>query len=195
MKIYQLLIIALLAVTFAACSGSEEPANSNTAAIDKDVPANPAPPANAAAPQNNVITQPETDVIPRTGEIKSLKTPTEAYKTFAVATINKDVATIKQSISKGSLQFIEASAKQQNKTVEEMFIGGEVENIERKIPEIRNEKIEGDTATIEVKNEMGIYDTIPLIKENGEWKVALDELYKSVQRKFEEMKERLSEIK
>lgn len=195
MKFYKLSTVALFAILSVACFWSEETPNANSSANSNNSvnSANNLPNTNAVPPANNVVTQPETEVIPKTEEIKSLKTPTEAFKTFTVAAFNKDVETVKQSISKESLKFIEASAKQQNKTVAELLTGGAVQETERKIPEVRNEKIEGDRATIEVKNELGIYNKIPLVKENGEWKIALDELSKEAQKKFEEMQKRLSE--
>lgn len=192
MKFYKLSTVALFAILSVACFWSEETPNANSATNANQL-ANNLPNTNEIPATNNVVTQPETEVIPKTGEIKSLKTPTEAFRTFTVAAFNKDVEAVKQSISKESLKFIEASAKQQNKTVAELLTEGAVQETERKIPEVRNEKIEGDRATIEVKNDMGIYNKIPLVKENGEWKIALDELSKEAQKKFEEMQKRLSE--
>ena len=42
--------------------------------------------------------------------------------------------------------------------------------------EAQNEKISGDTATLEVKDENGKWQTIPFVKEDGQWKIALDQL-------------------
>lgn len=196
MKFYKLSTVVLFAILSVACFWSEETPNANSTMnpnLPANQPANNLPNTNEVPAANNVVTQPETEVIPKTEEIKSLKTPTEAFRTFTVAAFNKDVEAVKQSISKESLKFIEASAKQQNKTVAELLTGGAVKETTRKIPEVRNEKIEGDRATIEVKNEMGAYNKIPLVKENGEWKIALDELSKEAQKKFEEMQKRLSE--
>ena len=35
----------------------------------------------------------------------------------------------------------------------------------------RNEKVEGDKATVDVKNNFGGWDQIFLVKENGSWKI------------------------
>jgi hypothetical protein len=50
------------------------------------------------------------------------------------------------------------------------------------IPKMRNEKIDGDNATIEIKIEGPItgWYTIPFIKENGEWKIATAERMKDM---------------
>ncbi len=194
-RIYLALLAALTAFSSVSCFWSDEKPDS--AAVENraaNLPENKTVDVNSES-ANSGVTQKETDVIPKTEEIRSLKSPTETYKTFAVATLNKDVNTIKQTISKGSLEFVEASARRQNLTVNDMLIGGAVKESARKIPEIRNEKIEGNKATIEVKNEMGFYDKIPFVKENGEWKLALDELNKEAQKKLDEIKKRLSEPK
>ena len=46
-----------------------------------------------------------------------------------------------------------------------------------KMPELRNEKITGDTATVEMKRDKSDkWDTVPFVKEDGEWKIAFDRL-------------------
>jgi PBP1b-binding outer membrane lipoprotein LpoB len=79
------------------------------------------------------------------------KSPTEVLKTLNEASKSKDVAAIKNSVSKGTLNLIDESAKAQNTTVDELL---KKENGApfKDLPEMRNEKIEGDTATIELKN-------------------------------------------
>ncbi len=188
MKIYKSMLVASLAITVVSCSSNEPQSNTN---VNANQAVNTSPNTNAVSSANNVVTQPETEVIPKTEDIKSLKTPTEAFRTFTVAAFNKDAETVKQSISKESLEFIEQAARQQNKTVAEMLTGGAVQETERKIPEVRNEKIDGDKATIEVKNEMGTYNKVPLLKENGEWKVGLVELSRETQKKIEELQKDL----
>ena len=37
--------------------------------------------------------------------------------------------------------------------------------------EYRNEKIDGDRATLEYKNSYGSWETIPFVREEGEWKI------------------------
>lgn len=198
MKLYRSIFIFIFALTFAACFWSEEKPSANRAE-NPSVNQSAKVPANAETsrmpPENDVVTQPATDVIPKTETIKSLKTPTETYRTFIVATFNKDVETIRQTVSKGGNEYLETAAKKQNTTVAELLTGGAVEKVTREIPEIKNEKIDGNRATIEVKNELGLYNTIPLVKENGEWKISLDVLAKQGQEKFDEIKERLSKGK
>jgi hypothetical protein len=52
------------------------------------------------------------------------------------------------------------------------------------IPEMRNEKMEGDTATLEIKNaKTESWETIPFVKEGDEWKIALDKAMREAQQK------------
>ncbi|MCW5961093.1 MAG: DUF4878 domain-containing protein [Pyrinomonadaceae bacterium] len=165
MNNFKLVFIAVLALIISACGGSAEP----------ETPAN----ANAARAENRAPVEPEKEKpepevsYPR--ESYSQKTPTDAYKTYIMATVNGDAETVKKLLSKASLEFVEKSAKEQGRTVDELLTGGAVQNESKKIPEVRNEKIDGKNATIEFKDEsMPEYLKMPLVKENGEWKVALD---------------------
>ena len=52
---------------------------------------------------------------------------------------------------------------------------------------MRNEKIEGDTATIELKNATtNNWQTVPFVKEDGNWKLALDKYLADMQKKIAE---------
>jgi hypothetical protein len=104
-------------------------------------------------------------------------TPTDTFKAFFEASKKKDVPGMKKALSKGTLNMFETLAKLQNKSVDDMLkeIDKDDKNKDEKMPETRNEKIDGDTATLEVKNEKtGKWDTLPFVKEDKEWKIALD---------------------
>jgi len=102
-------------------------------------------------------------------------TPTATFKAFFEASKKKDVAGMKKALSKGTLDMIDKLAKEQNKSTDDMLkdIYKEEDKSEN-IPETRNEKVNGDTATLEVKDKTGKWDTLPFAKENGDWKIALD---------------------
>lgn len=154
MKIYQITILLLLALTFAACSSTE---TANTATVNQ--------PANDAKTTNE--SQPST-------ETAGTGSPTDVWKSYADAKKKKDAAAIKKLFSSGTMKMFEDLANKQNISVDEMLIKFEDAD-KNKTPEIRNEKIEGDTATVEVKNDVtGEYDVMPFVKEEGSWKIALD---------------------
>ena len=102
--------------------------------------------------------------------------PTKTFKAFFEASKKKDTAGIKKTLSKGTVDMFDKLAKEQDKSTDDMLKGlDKDDNKDEKIPETRNEKITGDTATLEVKNEKtDKWDTLPFVKENGEWKIALD---------------------
>jgi uncharacterized protein YceK len=104
------------------------------------------------------------------------KSPTQTMKNFVEASQKKDVEAIKKSLSGGSLKMMEGIAKMQGKTLDDTIKEGDTGGNDFKgVPEMRNEKIEGDTATLEVKNEKtGEWDTLYFVKEENEWKIALD---------------------
>ena len=102
-------------------------------------------------------------------------TPTATFKSFYEASRKKDAAGMKKALSKGTLDMFDKLAKGQNKTTDDVLKEMDKDNKDDKVPETRNEKINGDSATLEVKNDKtDKWDTVPFVKENGEWKIALD---------------------
>ena len=101
--------------------------------------------------------------------------PTAAFKAFFEASKKKDVAGIKKGLSKGTIDMLDKLAKEQNKSTDDMLKDVYKEDKGETLPETRNEKITGDTATLEVKNEKtSKWETLPFVKEDGDWKIALD---------------------
>lgn len=117
------------------------------------------------------------------------KTPTDTLKALNEAAKKKDPEGIKRQLSKGTLSLLEQSAERQNKSVDDLLREEQGAPFEE-LPEMRNEKIEGDTATIEVRNKMtDSFEKVPFVREEGEWKLALDKFMEDVmKRATEEMK-------
>lgn len=109
---------------------------------------------------------------------KAGSSPTATAKAFYDAVKAKDVAAIKATMSKGSLELMEKFAKMQNKSLDEAL---KEPNSSKQPPafEAQNEKITGDTATVEVKDENGKFESLPFVKEDGQWKIALDKAMQS----------------
>jgi hypothetical protein len=107
--------------------------------------------------------------------------PTATFKKFFEASKKKDVAGIRKTLSKGSLEMFDKIAKEQNKTTDDMLKDVDKDSKSEAMPETRNEKIDGDMATLEVKNEKtGKWDSLPFVKENGEWKIAFDKFIENM---------------
>ena len=113
--------------------------------------------------------------------------PTSTFKAFYEAQKKKDVPAMKKTLSKGSLDMIEKAVKAQNKSVDDALKEGfESPGAKSdKMPETRNEKIDGANATLEVQDEESKkWSKVYFVKEEKEWKIALDktieELFKSL---------------
>ena len=103
--------------------------------------------------------------------------PSATFKAYFEAQKKKDVAGIKKTLSKSSLDMMEKAAKEQNKTVDKALTEGLESPAGKsdKTPETRNEKIDGNNGTLEVQNEQTKkWDIVYFVKEDGEWKIALD---------------------
>ena len=113
--------------------------------------------------------------------------PTATFKTFYEAQKKKDVEGMKKTLSKSSLAMMEKAAKEQKKSVDQALSEGFDSPGAKtdKMPDTRNEKIDGDNATLEVQNdETKKWDKVYFVKEEKDWKIALDktieELFKSL---------------
>jgi len=117
---------------------------------------------------------------------KSGSSPTATFRAFFEAQQKKDVAGMKKNLSKTSLAIMEKSAKEQNKTIDDA-IKEQLDNPASKtdkIPETRNEKINGNEATLELHNEeTNKWDMMYFAKEDGVWKIALDRTIEEILKK------------
>lgn len=194
MRFFSITIIFVLAgglFLATACSsggGESGDAPQTDAGEQRTANADPRAPAGGADDAEKAPTEEQTfemkEIYPV--ETYSRKTPSETLRTFAKATLNKDAEGIKKTLSRGSLKMIEESAAAQNVSVETILLS-ENENSLTGIPEMKNERIRGDRATVEVKNRVtGGFDKMPLIRENGEWKLALDEFMEETMKRLTE---------
>ena len=110
--------------------------------------------------------------------------PADILKQYVAASQRQDIAAMKALLSKGSLDLIEKSAQTQGTTTD-AILRREASVKIKTAPETRNEKIEGETATVEVKNETnGSFDmTMPFVRENGAWKIARDKYIEEILKK------------
>jgi hypothetical protein len=100
--------------------------------------------------------------------------PATPYKTFATYTkaINKkDTTTMKLLLSSESIKMHEQEAKAQNVTVDEIVKRETLFREGQRKLEFRNEKIDGNNATLEVKTADDRWETVPFVLEDGEWKI------------------------
>ena len=98
-------------------------------------------------------------------------TPVEAFKSYISAVKRKDTTRMKLLLSAESIKMHEQEAKAQNVTLDDVVKRETLFTEGQKVVEFRNEKIEGDRATIEVKNSFGTWESVPFVRENDTWKI------------------------
>ncbi len=98
-------------------------------------------------------------------------TPVETFKTYINAVKQKDTTRMKRLLSSESIKMHEQEAKSQNVTLDDIVKRETLIMEGQKVVEFRNEKIEGEAATLEVKDSFGTWTTVPFVREDNEWKI------------------------
>jgi Cu/Ag efflux protein CusF len=98
-------------------------------------------------------------------------TPYETFATYTKAINKKDTTTMKLLLSSESIKMHEQEAKAQGLTVDDVVKRETLFREGQRKLEFRNEKIDGDAATLEVKTGDDRWETVPFVREDGEWKI------------------------
>jgi flagellar hook-associated protein FlgK len=165
--------VLAIAVWSTACQKAEPTAsNANTAPANSSSATNSAPPTSANTNQSNAAAvDPGSTGTASTGTV-SLATPTDAYKAAYTARKNKDIAALKRYFAKDALGFLTDIGKIDNKSLDEM-LKEMTEKPQAASPETRNEKINGNRATLEYLDEAGKWKVMDFSKEGNDWKLDL----------------------
>jgi hypothetical protein len=102
----------------------------------------------------------------------SLATPTDVYKAFYTARQKKDIDGLKKVLAKDALDFFTEMGKVDGKTLDDSLkelVGGK----QAPTAETRNEKIDGDKATLQYLNEKGGWSPMDFVKEGKDWKLTI----------------------
>lgn len=121
-------------------------------------------------------------------------TPLDTLKAYTLAIKKKDTTRMKLLLSDATIKMHQQEAKEQNVTLDEIVERETLFSPEQKTAEYRNESIEGDKATIEVKNSYGVWDKINFVKEDGVWKIDKQAFVNPILEQNELDKQRLDEI-
>jgi hypothetical protein len=156
-----MLVATLFVLAWAtACGVSNEPRSA----------ANNQPAAQTATNSSPATATP--DAVSDKPPAGSLATPTEAYKTAYAARQKQDVQGLKRVLSKDILDFFAMMAEAEKKTLDD-----ELQQLATKpqspTAESRNEKITGDTATLEYVDDKGKWKTMDFVKEDDGWKLTI----------------------
>ena len=121
-------------------------------------------------------------------------TPKETFMTYIKAIKAKDTTTMKLLLSNETIKMHEREAKANGSTVDEIVKRQTLFNEKDREVVFRDEKINGEKATIEVKTASGTWQKVPFVFEEGAWKIdnagAANQIQQEVEdqnRKFEEL--------
>ncbi len=121
-------------------------------------------------------------------------TPLETLKAYTQAIKKKDTTTMKLLLSDASIKMSEQEAKSQNVTLDEIVKRETLFSENQKTVEFRNEKIDGDKATIEMKDSFDSWNTVPFVREDGVWKIDKQGIANQMMQDFEQSDKRLDDI-
>jgi len=117
--------------------------------------------------------------------------PLESFKSYVNAVKQKDTTTMKNLLSAESIKMHDQEAKAQNVTLDDIVQRETLFTEGQKTVEFRDQKIEGEKATLEVKNAFGTWETVPFVREDDEWKIDkkgyVDRMMQDVQQNNQQM--------
>ena len=97
--------------------------------------------------------------------------PLKTLQTYQKAMKAKDTTTMKLLLTNESIKMLEQEAKSQGSNLDDVVKRETLFSESQRTVEFRNQKIDGELATIEVKNAFGQWDTVPFRFEGGQWKI------------------------
>jgi len=121
-------------------------------------------------------------------------TPLETFKTYVKAYKQKDMSTMKLLLSDATLKMHEREAKAQGSTVDDILKHETMIGEGQKSVEYRDEKIEGDKATLQIKNVFGSWETLPFVREDGVWKIDKQGYANQMIQEIEEDNKKLDDV-
>jgi len=112
-------------------------------------------------------------------------TPRKTFEAYIRALKQKNTAAMKRLLTAETLKMHEQEAKSMGTTVDEIVKREMLVSEGQKVVEYRNEKIDGNKATLEVKTGRDSWDTVYFLLEDGVWKIDkkgwADQLMKEVE--------------
>ncbi|MGH7783066.1 MAG: hypothetical protein ACREO5_04400 [Candidatus Binatia bacterium] len=120
--------------------------------------------------------------------------PKKTFETYIKALKQKDTTTMKVLLSSETIKMHEQEAKAQGLTVDDIVKRETLVSPDQTTVEYRNEKIDGDKATLEVKNSYGSWETLPFVREDGVWKIDKKSYADQLQNDIDESDRKLEEL-
>ncbi len=120
--------------------------------------------------------------------------PLQTFKTYTKAIKAKDTTTMKLLLSNATIKMHEKEAKAQGVNVDDIVKRETLFGENQKSVEYRNEKIDGEKATLQVKNSYGSWETVPFVREDGVWKIDKQGYADQMLKEIEDNDKRLDDI-
>lgn len=121
-------------------------------------------------------------------------TPKETFMTYIKALKAKDYTAMKLLLSNATIKMHEQEAKAQGLTVDDIVKRETLLSENQTAVEYKDEKIDGDKATLKVKNSYGSWETVPFVREDGVWKIDKQGYADEMLRDIEEQEKKLDEL-
>jgi predicted lipid-binding transport protein (Tim44 family) len=172
LSINAILILLVTSVIFGLTSCQKNSASENktvTENINKTVSNANQNTANKTETNSNAADAPKAET---KSTSVSASTPTEAYKSAYAARKNKDIETLKKLIAKDMFEFFEILGEGKENPVD-AGLKEMCESPQGPTDEVRNEKINGDKATLQYLDKDSKWATLDLVKEDGIWKLTI----------------------
>lgn len=125
---------------------------------------------------------------------KKNQTPLETLKAYGNAYKKKDITAMKLLLSDETLKMHEQEAKAQNVTVDDIVRRETLFSENQRSAEFRNERVDGDKATIEMKDATGTWNTVQFVKEDGAWKIDRRGFASKIEQEVEQKQNELNNI-
>lgn len=101
---------------------------------------------------------------------------------------------MKLLLSNETIKMHEQEAKAQGVTVDDIVKRETLISPDQTTVEYKNEKIDGDKATLEVKNSYGSWETVPFVKEEGVWKIDKKSYADQIQNEIDQSDKRMDDL-
>jgi hypothetical protein len=121
-------------------------------------------------------------------------TPMETLELYFKAIKRKDTTQMKLLLSQASLKMAEEEAKAQNVTVDDIVKRETLFSESQTSVKYRNLREQEDTASVEMEDSLGIWNTVHFVKEDGVWKIDKKGFTTQIEQQVQESNEELNRI-
>jgi hypothetical protein len=98
-------------------------------------------------------------------------TPVDSFKAYVEAIKKKDLTSMKLLLSENSRKMKEQEARAKGVTLDDIMRSQSLISENQTSVTFKDQKINGDKATLEIRNQYGQFETMNFILEDGRWKI------------------------